>query len=180
MSEIKSFDPLVTCPACKSRIFRSHTTCPRCGVNLVDGKANGRLRKRFMLLQGLADGSNPYDEYARTKKMDKAREQAKIANSKTSGKSNHAVAGMVRCRSCWHDNLPGPTVCGNCGASLPRSSTSGSKTRPKVCRCGFDNPPLARICLQCGGTIKLKCPVCGHRNNSDALQCAKCGEPFSY
>ena len=59
MREIKAYgdrDPLITCPSCRNRVFASHLTCPRCGVNLADGKANNSLRRWFEIC-------NESDEY---------------------------------------------------------------------------------------------------------------------
>lgn len=183
MREIKAYgdrDPLITCPSCRNRVFASHLTCPRCGANLADGKANNSLRRWFEICNE-SDEYNPYNKYARAKKMEAAEEQAGIIRSQTSGRSNRAVAGMRRCRSCWHDNPPGAEVCGKCGASLSRSNSAyHGEYGADFCRCNFNNPPLVRVCARCGKIVGPKCPVCNYLNSREALQCAQCGEPLPY
>jgi membrane protease subunit (stomatin/prohibitin family) len=48
-------------------------------------------------------------------------------------------------------------------------------------KCGFNNPPNAKFCMNCGSQIVaggIQCPKCGFNNPPNAKFCAGCGTPL--
>src|SRR5262245_25799859 len=43
-------------------------------------------------------------------------------------------------------------------------------------RCRQANPPTARFCSGCGGSLEGGCPACGHPNTPGSRYCNACGE----
>src|SRR4029077_3651998 len=46
-------------------------------------------------------------------------------------------------------------------------------------RCGTDNQPGAKYCMECGSGLSTSCPDCGHPTAPGQNFCSQCGAPAS-
>lgn len=83
----------------------------------------------------------------------------------------------ITCPSCGsshfdHDS-EGNLVCDHCGVKFasPRETLLCST-------CKTENPPQAKVCMNCGAALGKTCPVCNRLNSPGADHCYHCAAPL--